>query len=317
MTAQAVPTYDWHKLHLALWHRDPDIAKNRAATMAHPARFARLLVKQIYADALARGFVAPGDRVLDPFAGTGLGSFDAMANGLHWYGVEIEPRHRATAAANIENWDLRYRPAMPGWGSAQVALGDSSNLASLLPAEALGQIRLLLTSPPYADVIRQSNDGPGVRHDEQRKAEGSKSWRKKVSEGTYGQAPGQLDALPVGSPEAAAPGTFWGQAAAIVRACHSVMAPEAVAFWNVKDYVRGGAVVEFGQQWQSLCQANGFAPLYQVRSWLVEEKGIQYDLQGQPVAKTIAYKSQPRRLAEKKGAPPIDWEWVIVMQRVD
>ena len=32
--AAALPVYDWHKLHRAKWHSDPDIAKNLGATMA-------------------------------------------------------------------------------------------------------------------------------------------------------------------------------------------------------------------------------------------------------------------------------------------
>lgn len=56
----------------------------------HPAKFSRSLVSRIYAYALERGYLKPGMVVLDPFGGVGLGSLDALSNGLSWLGCELE-----------------------------------------------------------------------------------------------------------------------------------------------------------------------------------------------------------------------------------
>jgi hypothetical protein len=56
----------------------------------HPAKFSRLLIKAIYEHMLERGYIKPGDTVLDPFAGTGLGAYHALRNGLNWVGMELE-----------------------------------------------------------------------------------------------------------------------------------------------------------------------------------------------------------------------------------
>jgi hypothetical protein len=55
----------------------------------HPAKFSRLLIKAIYEHMLERGYIKPGDTVLDPFAGTGLGAYHALRNGLNWVGIRI------------------------------------------------------------------------------------------------------------------------------------------------------------------------------------------------------------------------------------
>lgn len=56
----------------------------------HPAKFSRSLVSRIYGYALERGYLKPGMVVLDPFGGVGLGSLDALSNGLSWVGIELE-----------------------------------------------------------------------------------------------------------------------------------------------------------------------------------------------------------------------------------
>ena len=57
---------------------------------SHPAKFARGLIWRIYAHALEQGYLKSGDWVADPFAGVGLGAADALANGLNWFGNELE-----------------------------------------------------------------------------------------------------------------------------------------------------------------------------------------------------------------------------------
>ncbi len=57
----------------------------------HPAKYARALIRRIYEHCLDQAFLSIGDTVLDPFGGVGLGALDAVASGLNWVGVEVEP----------------------------------------------------------------------------------------------------------------------------------------------------------------------------------------------------------------------------------
>lgn len=145
---------------------------------AHPAKFSRNLIRRIYQHLLTENLLHEGDTVLDCFAGVGLGALDAMLNGLHYTGIELEPRFHALAQQNITLWNSRYADKMPRWGSAKVYCGDSRKLVSVL--QDAGAI---VASPPYSecriggmDSMRRTND----------------------SIGDYGKTDGQLGAMPEG-----------------------------------------------------------------------------------------------------------------------
>lgn len=76
---------DWYGLYAASWTGEivPE-------AFTHPAKFSRGLIRKIYEHCIYRGFLRPGDRVVDPFGGIALGALDALRNGLEWTGVELE-----------------------------------------------------------------------------------------------------------------------------------------------------------------------------------------------------------------------------------
>ena len=74
----------------------------------HPEVFGRL-IKRIYEHTTAEGWLQPGDHVVDPFGGVALGGLDAMRLGLHWTGVELEPRFWKIGQENIKLWNARFR----------------------------------------------------------------------------------------------------------------------------------------------------------------------------------------------------------------
>ena len=67
----------------------------------HPAKYSRNLIRRIYQHALEQGMLARGGTILDPFGGVALGALDAQANGLHWVGIELEPRFCDLAQQNL------------------------------------------------------------------------------------------------------------------------------------------------------------------------------------------------------------------------
>jgi tRNA G10 N-methylase Trm11 len=271
---------DWRGLYSEGWTGEivPD-------AFAHPAKYARGLIRHIYDHATAEGWLKPGDTVLDPFGGVALGALDAMRHGLNWWGNELEQRFVELGAANIDMWNERYRPHFPRWGTATLTQGDSRNLAGALVDAAI-------SSPPYAEA----------------RIGGTETMRRSSdAEGDYGSTPGQLGV--------AKQDDFWTAARQIVEQVHALLKPGGVAIWVVKAYVKKGKRIDFPGQWRELCEAVGFETLHQHRAWVVEGRGTQLDIFGNAHTRQVERKSFFRRLAEAKGSPRIDWEDVICTRR--
>jgi len=100
----------WHGCYSGSWQGIlvPD-------AFAHPAKVAPGLSYRIYRYMLDAGYIAPGDSVFDPFGGIGGFGYHAMLLGLHWTGVELEPRFVELGQRNIDKWrrDLAREEAKP------------------------------------------------------------------------------------------------------------------------------------------------------------------------------------------------------------
>ena len=174
----------WHGCYSDSWQGviTPD-------AFAHPAKYARGLIRRIYQHMRARGYIMPGDRVVDPFGGIAAGAVDAMSMGLHWYGCELEPHFVALGNANIAKW----RRDLTMWGDrvggAYLLQGDSRYLASLLG----GGMSAAVSSPPYADAVNGTGEGPGARHDPIH--HNGDNAHKVSSANGYGATPGNLGNL--------------------------------------------------------------------------------------------------------------------------
>ena len=121
---------------------------------SHPAKFARGLIRQIYSHMLAEDWLREGNTVIDPFGGVALGGLDAMANGLHWVGVELEPRFMDLGNKNIALWNDCYGDKLPHWGTARLVQGDSRELLAVLEVACDGCV----SSPPYANSISNQSE---------------------------------------------------------------------------------------------------------------------------------------------------------------
>src|SRR3972149_7248813 len=93
---------DWYGLYGAGWQ---GVIVPEA--FGHPAKFSRDLIRRIYEYLLELGWLKPGDVVLDPFGGVGLGACDAMAAGLHWVGSELEEKVVSLGREKIALWETR------------------------------------------------------------------------------------------------------------------------------------------------------------------------------------------------------------------
>jgi tRNA G10 N-methylase Trm11 len=119
--------------------RDQRRGRYVPATSSHPGK----MLPHLAAHAIT-AYTAPGDLILDPMCGSGTTLVEAVRAGRNAIGVDIEPRYTALARAN-----LRLAADHDATGSAKVITGDATGLLDLVAASAVGQVSLLLTSPPY------------------------------------------------------------------------------------------------------------------------------------------------------------------------
>lgn len=100
----------------------------------------------------------PGDLVLDPMCGIGTTLVEGGALGRRCIGIDLERRWVKLASRNIDRvLDDSQRDGV------SVRTGDARKLAKIFP-EHVGQVDLILTSPPYAcDVgtVEKERSGDG------------------------------------------------------------------------------------------------------------------------------------------------------------
>jgi hypothetical protein len=316
---------------------------------AHPAKFACGLLTRLYDHGFARGWWAKGSLVVDPFGGVGCGGVVAAYRGLRWVGVELEPRFIALAE---ETFGLHRGKWLAAGDTPPVILrGDSRQFAALVagaaacvtsPPYANGCARTggadphperleghqlgavlerygtapgnvgnlpagdadgVVTSPPWEDGgMGDGRFGGGL------KDKAAVALRSTGGGGLtdYGNAPGQVGAL--------RQETYWDAVRCIYGQCLLALGPGGVACVVVKGFVRKRAVVDLpGQTWRLLLSL-GFTPVGRIRCLLTEETREPSLFGGEEVRRR-SRASFFRRLAEKKGAPPIDAEEVLVVRK--
>jgi tRNA G10 N-methylase Trm11 len=107
-------------------------------SVAHPAK----MLPAVAAHAIA-AYTRPGDLVLDPMCGIGTTLVEALHQERRAVGVEYETRWAELARANIELTGPVPR------GQGRVYTGDARHLDWVLPRDLIGQVALVVTSPPY------------------------------------------------------------------------------------------------------------------------------------------------------------------------
>lgn len=378
---------------------------------SHPAKFSSKLIRRIYFHLVDEmRWLSPGDSVIDPFGGVGLGALDALRYGLNWIGNELEPRFVDLSNQNIALWNSLFAGKLPRWGTARLIQGDSRYLVN-----AIAQAKGAISSPPYADSLERPN---GIDASKIKRPGGANS--QSIIDPRYGFTPGQLAALPPGDFQAAlssppfiqttggtnvtsktgplsdpalikrhaagnqamnaygvTPGqlselregdyqgvissppyegsiskdaggnhkelyinnygggnipprcysddpenlgnkeseTFWTAARAIIEQTYQVLVPDAHAVWVVKGYIKGGKLIDFPHQWQAVCESAGFVTLHEHHAMLTKHNGTSRTLTGEEIEHIKSSKSFFRRLAEKNGAPEINWETVLCMEK--
>lgn len=178
----------WHGCYESRWQ-----GVITPASMAHPAKFSRDLIERIYDHCLQQGWLRKGDLVGDPFGGVGTGGITAAYRGLHWHGVELEPRFVAMAGENFDQHIDRW--SQLGSPIPRIIQGDSRRFHELVCNASA-----VVASPPYSDIAA----GQGGLNTKPAKHPGQQSGRTQTlaSQNTnqkYGHSEGQISRLKGGS----------------------------------------------------------------------------------------------------------------------
>jgi len=183
------------------------------------------------------------------------------------------------------------------------ALPTGDHAAALEAGAETGRAELCLSSPPWetSDVAHNLNAA-------NREKFGHVGSVLAGQTDEYGQTEGQMG-NETGS-------TFWAASRQILEEVYKVLAPGGHAIWVLKMFVRSGRLVDFPGQWEALCQSVGFHTVCKHRAWMNKNADImQITLDGDEVSMEKWYKSFFRILCEKKGAPRIDWELILCMEK--
>jgi DNA modification methylase len=119
----------------------------------HPAKF-----PEDVAGAAIEFFTAPGETVLDPFAGVGSTVAAAAALDRRGIGIELLTDFHALASSR------------PDLGEGQVLLGDARHAAALLEEAGVQEVEYVFTSPPYWNMLRQGRGNVTSAHRKRREA---------------------------------------------------------------------------------------------------------------------------------------------------
>lgn len=321
----------------------------------HPAKFNYGVVVRIVDELRDSGVLRPGSVVFDPFGGVGTGGVVCATRGYEWVGVEVEPRFVEIGHRNfdlhVRKWraDRKPIPALVQGdsrllfrfrGEADVVVGSPPTMNSLDDGRREGSgghgeagrrgrdratsdqgygnspgqlcseemASAVMSSPPYWSTrLDQNVDPEGTARRMRREGYSEREIAHITSNamtGHYGTSNGQL------STDA----NFWAGASMVVDNCHRILAPGGVAVWVVRNWVKEGKLVEFSCMWADLCVSRGFKVdrrVYATNSIRWEEEVLF----GEPIKRATDWKSFFRRMAEKKGAPPVDWDDIIFMSK--
>lgn len=139
----------WARNSISVWS---DLRKSREeAALGHPALFPMALASR-----LIECFSKAGERVvLDPFAGAGSAPLAAKVLGGTGIGLELSAEFVKLARGRAKEYD--------GGGEAIFHCADARRLEKFVAPES---VDLVITSPPYWDILlqRRSADGKVLRH---------------------------------------------------------------------------------------------------------------------------------------------------------
>lgn len=121
-----------------------NVQKRQVWKQSHPARFIPELPEKYI-----KLFSHRGETVLDPFCGSGTTNLVARQLERNSVGIDVNPYSTDMALARLRNQELENGTRH------QLVTGDSRNVMKAIPE---GSVDLVVTSPPYFDVVDYNHD---------------------------------------------------------------------------------------------------------------------------------------------------------------
>ncbi len=155
-----VKTNSANDINLYRWKDYPDIITDslwqedtRDKTGVHSAKYWGNFIPQI-PNQMIRRFTKPGDWVLDTFAGLGTTLIEAKRLGRNCIGIELQE------SVAEEAWALVDSEPDPHGINWHIEAGDSTQVdyPALLARQGCKSVQLAIMHPPYADIIKFSDD---------------------------------------------------------------------------------------------------------------------------------------------------------------
>ena len=155
-----------------------------------------------------------------------------------------------------------------------------------------------VSSPPF----RQSSGGPRIPKGMEETDPGLKARHAAGNKATeaYGSTDGQM--------HSASDDDFWLAAKQIVAHVFDALQDGGHAIWVTKDFIKGGQIVPFVDQWRLLCESVGFRTLHEHHAMLISENGVQMLIDGSQQALYTEQKSFFRRITEHRAAYKAYWK---------
>jgi hypothetical protein len=219
------------------------------------------------------------------------GDVDAVVTSPPYADTEMSPRLGGATIRKTAGQGGRIADR-----SADLTSASYGATPGQIGALAAGDVDAVVTSPPW-----ENQEPSHAQGDPRRFGTGGQTYKDAV----YGTATGQIG-RDVGE-------TYWDAVAQVYAQCLLALKPGGVACIVVKGYVRRGQLVDLPGQTLRLLLSLGFEPVERIRAWLVEERR-EAGLFGEVVT-TKSRASFFRRLATKRGAPPIDFEEILVVRK--
>lgn len=164
----------------------------------------------------------------------------------------------------------------------------------------------VVTSPPF-ERSTQVNNSPGDMTAGKAKWAGGtdaaarvkQDYHEPTSEGQIGRAAGE---------------TYWQAMSKVYASCFEAIKPGGYLACVVKDYVREFKIVPLCDDTMRLLEHVGFEPIERIHAMVTEQTRHADLFEGETVTKK-SRKSFFRRLQEKRGAPPIDFEEILIVRK--
>lgn len=146
----------WIQNSISVWG---DVRKTAEETrLKHPAMFPGMLVER-----LVETFLRPdGERILDPFSGSGSTIVEVERLGKTGIGIELSPEYAAMARGRLAD----VASSLFSKTSKPRSVIHEASVAKITKLIEPDSIDLCITSPPYWDILnqRRSADYKEVRH---------------------------------------------------------------------------------------------------------------------------------------------------------